>query len=454
MIKILIIGKSGRTDCIADALVRSRHQKKLYALSEVRDPGLVEKCEEVVTGKTEDVETVKKYARKVNPDFAIIGPEEPLAAGVVDILVGQLGIPCVGPMQSLAQLESSKAFTRELLSKYGIPGNPEYRVFRGLEGLEPYLKTLGEFVVKPDGLTGGKGVKIYGEHLHSIGEALQYCVSLFKENHRAVVVEEKLDGEEFSFQSFCDGRHVIDTVPVQDHKRAFDGDIGPNTGGMGSYSCEDHCLPFLSKEHIKEASKINAAVAHALREELGAEYKGILYGGFIVTRGGLRVLEYNARFGDPEVMNVLPLLKTDFIDACEAIISGTLNRLPVVFEKKATVCKYVVPKGYPTNPERGMRIFMEDVPRPSEKLRVYYAAVDKREDGLYLTGSRAVACVGIGSDLREAEQIAEDAASRVKGRVRHRRDIGTHSLIQKRIDHVRKIMDGGEFLKVSGNHYS
>lgn len=441
MRKILCVGKSGRIDCIVEALVRSRHSKRVFSISEFNNPGLLEKSEELKVGRTEDVESVKEYARKVDPDFAVIGPEEPLAAGVVDALQS-LGVPCVGPTQSLARLESSKSFTRELLTKYGIPGSPEYKIFRSFDGVEDYLKRVGSFVIKPDGLTGGKGVKVYGEHLHSIKEALRYCEHLFDIRHPAVVIEEKLDGEEFSLQSFCDGQHVVDTVLVQDHKRALDGDRGLNTGGMGSYSCENHSLPFLSSKHFQEASEINAAVARALRQELGEEYKGILFGGFILTKQGLRLLEYNARFGDPEVMNVLPLLKTDFIDVCEAIINGTLNESLVVFEQKATVCKYVVPEGYPTKPQREVRISLDDIPPTSERLRIYYAAVNQQDDGLYLTGSRAVAFVGIGNDLAEAEEIAENAARRVKGPVRHRWDIGTSSLVQKRIDHMSKIMQG------------
>lgn len=439
MEKILLIGKEGRLDCIAEAILKKRYSTQLYMLSEVNNPGFLKKSVEVKIGKTDDVEVVAAYARTIRPDFAIIGPEEPLAVGVVDKLK-EMGIPCVGPTKSLARLESSKSFTRELLSKYGIPVNPEYKVFHSLDGLEGYLREMGMFVVKPDGLTGGKGVKVYGEHLHSIKEALQYCNELFA-THPAVVIEEKLDGEEFSLQSFCDGRHVVDTIPVQDHKRAADGDSGPNTGGMGSYSCADHLLPFLSQDHLLQASRVNAAVAQALLHELGEEYKGILYGGFILTKNGLRLLEYNARFGDPEVMNVLPLLQTNFIDICEAIITGTLDKLSVAFEKKATVCKYVVPQGYPINPVKGTCIEMEDVPAPSDRLRVYYAAVDQQSDGrLSLTGSRAVAFVGIGDTLEQAEAIAEDAADKVGGYVRHRKDIGTRGLIQQRIDHMKKIV--------------
>jgi phosphoribosylamine--glycine ligase len=446
MTKVLLLGREGRLDCIADALLRGRRPVQLYTLSELHNPGLLEKSIELKIGKTDAPEVVVEYARKVRPDLAVIGPEEPLAAGVTDALTDQLGIPCVGPTKSLARLESSKSFTRELLSKYGIPGNPEYRIFRHLDGLESYLRGKRAFVVKPDGLTGGKGVKIFPEHLQSLEEVLRYSSSLFQSRppHPAVIIEEKLEGEEFTLQSFCDGVHVVDTPLVQDHKRAYVGDSGPNTGGMGSYSCADHSLPFLSPRYVQEAKAVNAAVAQALREETTERYKGILYGSFIATQDGLRVIEYNVRFGDPEVMNVLPLLKTDFIDICEAILNGTLQNIPIAHDHKATVCKYVVPRGYPDHPVRSARIDIAAIPKPSNQLRVYYAAIDQQRDGFYLTGSRAVAFVGIADTLEEAEALAETAAaqSQAAGPLDHRQDIGTKSLLDERVAHMKKIMAG------------
>jgi phosphoribosylamine---glycine ligase len=434
-LRILLIGKSGRLDAILTALYRSGRDKDLFVLSEVSNPGLVAKAK-ITKGQTDDRELVKRLASEIRPDFAVIGPEEPLAAGIVDCL-RELRIPCVGPVQDLARLESSKSFTRALLSKYGIEGNPEYRVFRTSDGIAEYLRQLGDFVIKPDGLTGGKGVKVSGDHLQTVKEGIDYANALLRESG-IVLIEEKLDGEEFSFQSFCDGRHVIDTVPVQDHKRALPGDRGPNTGGMGSYSCEDHLLPFLSTDDIRTASRINRDVARALLEETGTEYKGILYGSFMLTKTGVKIVEYNARFGDPEAMNVLSILKTDFVDICLGIIEETLDRIPVEFTKKATVCKYVVPKGYPDKPVRGEPILLGD--NGTGRAQLYYAGVNLEKDGnLLLTGSRAVAYVGVADTLAEAEQIAEKAAASVSGLVVHRHDIGTAALIQKRMDHMRSL---------------
>ena len=445
--RILLIGKSGRLDCLADALYRSPRDKEIFIASEVVNPGLVNKSVEVFEGITDDPSFITECALKCKPDFAVIGPEEPLAAGIVDALA-DMGIPSVGPCQLLAQLESSKAFTRELLTAHNIPGNPEHRVFRSVEGLAEYMRQLGEFVIKPDGLTGGKGVQVFGDHFQTVEEGLQYCVTLFDEGQRAVVIEEKLDGEEFSYQSLFDGTHIVHTMPIQDHKRAHEGDKGPNTGGMGSYSFADHKLPFISDEEIEQAKAINLMVGQALLKQTGIPYKGILYGGFMVTKAGLRVIEYNARFGDPEVMNVIALLKGNFIDVCEGIIAGTLNKVSLSFEHKATVCKYVVPKEYPGKSSVHDHIDMAELlalEARTPALSVYYAAVKTQGAGLYLTGSRAIAVVATGDTLVEAEKLAEKAVCMIGGNVRHRSDIGTADLLQKRVDHMDHVRHGDRY---------
>jgi len=175
---------------------------------------------------------------------------------------------------------------------------------------------------------------VQGDHFQTKDEAIERCREIL-EKHPSLIIEEKFEGEEFSLQCLCDGMTVVATPPVQDHKRRFVGDRGPNTGGMGSYSLEDHSLPFLKDKDVAEGLAITQKVAEAIHQETGEYYKGVMYGGFIVTRDGVRLLEYNARFGDPEAMNILPLLKTDFVDICKAIINGTLKDLDVEFEKKS-----------------------------------------------------------------------------------------------------------------------
>jgi phosphoribosylamine--glycine ligase len=403
------------------------------------NPGIAFLSEKALIGNFNDLAVVKSYAKEFCIDFAIIGPEDPLNNGVVDALK-EIGIPSVGPTQNLARLETSKSFTRDLVRKYNIPGNPKFKIFRSMDGIQEFLDELDGIVVKPDGLTGGKGVMVQGDHFQTKEEALLYCKQILTE-HPSVIIDERLEGEEFSLQCLCDGKTVVATPPVQDHKRRFVDDKGPNTGGMGSYSCEDHALPFMTQHDVTEGLAITQKVAEAIYKETGEYYKGVMYGGFIITKAGIKLLEYNARFGDPEAMNTLPLLKTDFVDVCKAIINGTLDTLHMEFEKKATVCKYAVPKGYglpkdhPDAQSTSAKIDVGDV----GTARLYYASVDKREDGLYMSTSRAIGVVGIADTLRDAERIAENAISAIKGPVDHRPDIGTEPLIKKRIRHMLQI---------------
>lgn len=435
MKKILLIGNGAREHVIAETLKRSPQGCELGVFAGAVNPGL-EKLSDIykVAPSVMDFEALKAFAAEFKPDFAFVGPDDPIGAGAADVLL-EMGIQSVAPLKALAQLESSKSFTRDLVAKYGIPGNPKFRVFTAPEGLREYMEELGEYVVKADGLMGGKGVQVSGEHLKTYEEGVEFAKASISKFGR-VVVEEKFVGEEFSLMSFCDGVHVVDMPAVQDHKRAFEGDTGPNTGGMGTYSDADGSLPFLQPSDLSEAHEITVAVATALMQECGNGFKGIMYGGFMATKDGVRLIEYNARFGDPEVMNVLPLLKSDFIAICEAIIDGKLDEVPVEFEKKATVVKYTVPEGYPENPKKGEKIEVGAVP---EGVRFYYASVNQKEDGLYLSSSRAVAFVGIGSNLAEAESLAQSAVSSVKGSVFYRKDIGTAALIQKRVDHMKAI---------------
>lgn len=441
MTNALLIGNGAREHAIAEAFMRSGQQPRLYAFMKTNNPGIASLSAEVRIGRYDDPEAIIAFARKAEIAFAVIGPEDPLSHGIVDALAAA-GIPAIGPTRGLARLETSKSFTRNLLDKYGIPGNPLFRNFTSLAGIEAFFDKLAGVVLKPDGLTGGKGVLVQGDHFQTRGEAFAHCREILK-SHPSVTVEEKLEGEEFSLQCLCDGRTVVTTPPVQDHKRRFADDRGPNTGGMGSYSCPDHLLPFLDASAVAEGLEITRRVADAIRRETGTPYKGIMYGGFIVTAAGVKLIEYNARFGDPEAMNILPLLRTDFIDICRAIIDGTLDRIEIVFEKKATVCKYVVPKGYglpedhPDAASISSRIEIGDV----RGARLYYSSIDQRPDGLYMTPSRAIGVVGIAEDLAEAERIAEGAVSAIRGPVDHRPDIGTEQLILKRVHHMRRLKE-------------
>lgn len=439
MPNILLIGNGAREHALAEAITRSEQKPKLFSFMKSNNPGIASLSEKTMSGSYSDLDSITKFAADNKIEFAVIGPEDPLNNGVADALA-EINISSVGPTKSLARLETSKSFTRNLVKKYNIPGNPLFQVFHSADGVEDFLSKLEGIVLKPDGLTGGKGVQVQGDHFETKKDALNLCEQILADGS-SLVIEEKFDGEEFSLQCLCDGKNVVATPLVQDHKRRFYGDKGPNTGGMGSYSLADHSMPFLKPRDLQDGLDITRQVAEALLKETGSPYKGVMYGGFIATRDGVKLLEYNARFGDPEAMNILPLLKTDFVEVCRHIIAGTLDKLQIEFEHQATVCKYVVPKGYglpadhPDAASSKARIEVGDV----GKARLYYSSVDKREDGLYLSSSRAIGIVGIADNLADARKIAEEGVQAVKGPVAYREDIGTDALIRKRVDHMKKI---------------
>jgi len=434
--RILLIGSGAREHAIGEALKRSPQSVELFVFGSSRNPGLLKLASHYETGKTDDVSAIVSFAKKLMSDFAIIGPEAPLAAGVVDGLQG-IGVPSVGPMQFAAQLESSKSFTRNLLVETGIDAYPQFKVITDPSGLSDLSWLHGEMVVKPDGLTGGKGVRVQGDHFQTQEEGIAYAKECLAKDGR-VLLEEKLTGQEFSLMSFTDGTHCLHMPVVQDNKRLLEGDKGPNTGGMGSVSDADHSLSFLTAHDIHMAQETNEKVIKALRQK-GIEYRGIIYGNYIAIRNGIKLIEYNSRFGDPEAMNVLSILESDFVDICQGIINGNLDNVKVLFSHKATVCKYVVPEGYPEHPVKNVAIDVSAVGQ--NKVKVFYASVDERSDRLFLTGSRAIGIVGIADTLPEAERLAETEIQKIKGTVVHRRDIGTEELIEKRVDMMRKIRE-------------
>ncbi len=434
--RVLIIGSGAREHAIADALARSPQRPVLMCFGSARNPGIASLCVAYATGSVTDVARIVAFAAEHEPTLAIVGPEAPLAAGVADALWAAT-VPVVGPTRSLARIESSKAFTRDLLANYGIPGNPHFERFASMDGVEEMLlKFPGRHVIKDDGLAGGKGVKVCGDHLLTHGDSLAFCRELSAQGH-PFVIEEKLEGEEFSLMSFCDGSTLRHMPAVQDHKRAYDGDTGPNTGGMGSYSDKDQRLPFLSEADIAAAQALNDRVIKALAVECGAPYKGILYGGFMATRDGVRLIEYNARFGDPECLNLLTLLESDFVAVCRSIVDGTLAELPVRFAAEASVCKYVVPEGYPDKSLVGDAVELPELLPPG--VTVYLGAVDGVAGKMVATGSRTVGIVALADTIAAAEALCEQTARQVPGRFFHRADIGTEATLQRRIDHMTSL---------------
>lgn len=437
--RVLAVGGGGREHSIVRALDESGAE--ICAAMKNKNPGIVRASQDYKLVKETEVEKVTEFGVKVGAEMAVIGPEAPLEVGLVDSLEAQ-GIPCVGASRKAARIETDKSFMRRLMKRHDIPGNLEFNVFDTLEEAKSFVKDYPkEVAVKPIGLTGGKGVKIEGEHLLTEEEVIGYIKKIFdqKIGGSGVVLEERGKGEEFTLQAFCDGKTMVPMPVVQDHKRAYEGDQGPNTGGMGSYSMANHSLPFMTDEEYEKALEIMQKVVTAMDDE-GFPYVGVLYGQFMLTSDGPKIIEFNARFGDPEAMNVLPILDSDFLNICENIVDGTLSSSHVEFKKQATVCKYVVPEGYGTEPQSGLPINVNEEGIQDEGAWLYYASVNEKEGQIYTTTSRSLALVGVEDSLEEAEKVCERGLNHVSGEAVYiRHDIGKAHVVQKRLDHMAEI---------------
>jgi phosphoribosylamine--glycine ligase len=433
--KILVVGTGAREHAICKAI---EGKAELYSIMSNKNPGIARIAKYQISDEN-DFDAVKKFAVDNNIDIAVIGPEAPLEKGIVDALE-ETGIGCVGPTMEAAKIETDKIFMRNLFEDYKIDGSLVYEVFDNYDDISNFIDDFGEdVVIKPVGLTGGKGVKIMGEQLKDGEEAKNYAKEIIEtkmSGYAEVVVEERAIGEEFTVQAFVDGKNIAAMPAVQDHPYAFEGDEGPITGGMGSYSDKGGLLPFLNQDDYDKSVKIMDDTVKAINKEVGP-YKGFLYGQFMLTKDGPKLIEYNARFGDPEAMNVLELLETNFVDICNEIINGNLKR--VKFADKATVCKYIVPKGYPGHAVPNQVIEVNERNINNAGVQVYYAAVNEKDGKVYSSTSRALSLVSLGDTIEEAERICEEATKYVKGDIYHRRDVGTSNLIQQRIKHMEKL---------------
>ncbi|TKX80022.1 phosphoribosylamine--glycine ligase [Halorubrum sp. SD626R] len=423
---VLLVGGGGREHAIGRAVA---DDCALYACASNRNPGIRRVAEGFETIDETDAEAVANYATDVDADLAVIGPESSLAAGVADAL-DDTGVYAFGPRAEEARLETDKAYQREFMEENAIPGYPDYAVFDDIDAACDYIDAYdGDLAVKPAGLTGGKGVKVIGDQVTAEG-AKEY---LRDSDYERVVLEERLVGEEFTVQAFVANGDLRTTPAVQDHKRAYEGDEGPNTGGMGSYTDTGLSLPFMAEGDYEAAVDVLAAVVDAL-----PDYKGVLYGQFMLTDEGPKVVEFNARFGDPEAMNTLPVLETPFLDVLTAARDG--DPLPeLAFSGEATVCKYAVPDGYPVDPDAGAAIAVDEESVGDALL--YYASVDERDDGLYTTTSRSFAVVGRGDSIAAAERQAEAGLSAAGDGLRIRHDVGKADLVERRIEHMNELLE-------------
>ena len=444
---VLLVGGGGREHAIARAVAAT--DADLYACAGNRNPGIARLAAGFESLDTTNPAAVTACAREADATLSVIGPEAALAAGVADAL-DDAGVYAFGPREDEARIETDKAYQRRFMRRHDIPGCPDFETFENTEAACEHIDEYdGDLAIKPAGLTGGKGVRLIGDQV-TAEEGKAY---IRESDYDRILLEERLVGEEFTVQAFVANGQLRVTPAVQDHKRAYEGDEGPNTGGMGSYSDAGLELPFMDREDYREAVDVLQATVDALEG-----YKGVLYGQFMLTAEGVEVVEFNARFGDPEAMNTLPGLNTDFLDVLVAAREG--DSLPgLSFAPKATVCKYAVPEGYPTDPESGARITVDEgtIDRVNarhsgesgagaaadgavgSRVILRYASVDERDDGIYTTTSRAFAVVGVADTIAAAEEMVEEALDAAGDGVRIRHDIGKPDPVQQRIDHVTEL---------------
>jgi phosphoribosylamine--glycine ligase len=437
--RVLVVGGGAREQAIAQAVDRAGAQ--VCAVLKNRNPGILRLARESKIVVETDAPGIAAHAKAWGVDLAVLGMDAAIEAGVADALQA-VGIPCASPTRAAGEIEWSKSFMRNLLERQDIPGRIRWKSFREPSGIRSWIDELGgEVAVKPIGLTGGKGVRVTGDHLKGGAEAEAYAREILETGFGGseVLIEEKLEGEEFSLQAFCDGTSATLMPAVQDHKRAFEGDKGPNTGGMGSYSDSDHSLPFLRADDLEAAGAIVRRIVRGLAS-VGRPYVGALYGQFMLTRDGVRIIEVNARFGDPEAMNVLELLESDYVEILHGMVDGRLAPTKVQFRREATVCKYVVPEGYGTRPLANEPLFVDEAGIRAAGAAPYYAAVNETPEGLRTTTSRAVGLVARAPSIGEANDAVEKALAFVRGPhlfVRH--DIGTRGLIERRVAHAHAL---------------
>ncbi|HID72703.1 TPA: phosphoribosylamine--glycine ligase, partial [Candidatus Micrarchaeota archaeon] len=402
------------------------------------NPAIARLCKKHWICDIENAGEVKKAIEGEQFDLGFSSPDGTLAAGVTDALK-EHGMKVASPTKAASRIEWDKSFMRNLMKKHSIEGIPRIELPDSPDAAKRAVGELGEVAVKPLGLTGGKGVRISGEHFSEPGEICSYCDDLIKKDGM-VLIEEKLVGEEFTLQAFCDGNTMAVMPPVQDHKRAFEGDRGPNTGGMGSYST-GMMLPFLREQDIEQAKKIMQHVLDAMKAE-GAPFTGVLYGQFMATKEGVKVIEFNARLGDPEAMNVLSLLESSLSELFLSMADGSIKEPR--FSDEATVVKYLVPEWYPDSPAAALQTLDTEVSVDLESVegkgaKVYYASVFEEEGKIHVTTSRSFGVLGKAKTVEDAERIAESACAAFSGPLRHRKDIGTEPLIRKRVEHMKEL---------------
>lgn len=431
--KILLIGGGGREHALAWKLAQSTKVENIFAAP--GNPGIAElpKCQ-CIALNLDDLEKVADYAEDNGIDLTVVGPEATLVAGIADVFKRR-GLPVFGPSKAAAQLEGSKAFSKELMAKYDIP-TAFFKICEDIEIAKAYVEEKGApIVVKADGLAAGKGVVVAmtkEEALEAIDEMM--ADQKFGNAGARVVLEEFMEGEEASLLAFTDGKTVVPMIAAQDHKRVYDNDEGPNTGGMGTYAPAPVMTDVL---RLKATERILKPVVAAMAEE-GTPYQGCLYAGLMIKGDSVKVVEFNCRFGDPETQVILPLLDGDLAEIMLACATGTLDEVEVAWSDKAAVCVVMASGGYPGSYENGKEISGLAEANTDEATVVFHAGTKLADGKIVTAGGRVLGVTSVDKNIREARDRAYAAVEKIKfDKVFYRKDIAWRALKRQNIKNIK-----------------
>jgi phosphoribosylamine--glycine ligase len=459
-IGILVVCYGSRGVAMVDAFLHSEeYVVDLYIADKQRNPFNARRAKQQAIIPDLNVRVICDFAAnfKDEIDFGIVDPEKPIIDGVRDLVEGETGIPLICPTKEFA-IEASKVAQRRLFDAVAPKLNPRYKVFdpkeyssspsRLKDDLGAWLDELDDRVaVKPDGPVSGKGVGVWGDHFTTREDLFAHFMSNFEKG--TVIVEEKVEGEESSFQALCDGRHLVPLPETRDYKRAFDGDRGPNTGGMGSYKDVGDILPFMTADEREEELKTERAIFERLKGRgSNPGLRGVpCYDAYMHTGSGFKVLERNSRPGDPEIISLLPLMKDDFVEVCLKIIEGRLKGIE--FEKMASVVTYKVPMTYGGYQREYVGDNLIDLTGAEglekahgSRIRIYPASVDLRDGRCYALGSRAVAVFGAGESIQSAREVSLEGIRAVRGPLWNRSDIASEGHLRNSISHMKALKKG------------
>jgi len=427
-VKVLVVGSGGREHALVWKIAQSKKVDKIFCAP---GNGGIKEIAELIDIKADDVDGLLRFAKENKIELTIAGPEAPLVKGIVDGFQAE-GLKIFGPTKDLAALEGSKVFAKETMRKFGVP-TADFEVFSDAARAREYLREIGvPIVVKADGLAAGKGV-IVAQSVEEADEAIDDILikKIFGAAGDRLILEGCLEGEEASILVFSDGKNIVPLVSSQDHKRIFDNDKGPNTGGMGAYSP----APVVSGKLFDEIiDKVFRPIINGLAKE-GKSYKGVLYGGLMITKKGPMLLEFNVRFGDPEIQAIIPRLKSDLVEVIEACIDGTLNKIRLQWDKRACLCVVAASKGYPGSYKNHKEI--KGLPDASKikDVVVFHAGTTSENGSIFTNGGRVLGVTGLGKDISLAKDTVYKAIGKIKfDGIYYRNDIGYRAIERRNND--------------------